>query len=333
MSYSNVEQKVKTTLRVARTNKLIEAACLIALGLVLFIWSGTALNVICQAIAGIITVLGIVIVAVFLMGRSRMYGSAVALFGGVVAIVMGMYLFFNPQILIALVPTIIGLIVVVTGLVDLSESMRIVRQRSGGVTVALIITVAEIILGVVFIIHPVFIEKILMKFMALTLIADGIADIWIMFQIGKAEKPLEAMAAVAAGNVVDGEVTPLMTQDSPAAAEAPRTEAPRERPARRGFPHPFGAKEEPAAPAAPKFDESVPSKAPEAANMNGYTTIQIHKEPAAQSPSDAGAPIEAQTPAPVEAPAPAAASEHAEEPRNDLNGIAKDAADAGVTAH
>ncbi len=328
MSYSNVEQKVKTTLRVAKTNKLIEAACLIALGLVLFIWSGTALNVICQAIAGIITVLGIVIVAVFLMGRSRMYGSAVALFGGVVAIVMGMYLFFNPQILIALVPTIIGLIVVVTGLVDLSESMRIVRQKSGGVTAALIITVVEIILGVVFIIHPVFIEKILMKFMALTLIADGIADIWIMFQIGKAEKPLEAVAAVAAGNVVDGEVTPLMPQDSPVAPEAPCVAAREEHPARRGFPHPFGGKEEPAAPA---VDAAVSPKAPQGANMDGYTTIPMHKEPAA---CDASCINAAQDNAPAaQAPSPDVKPEYTEEDHSDLNGIAKDAADAGVTAH
>ncbi len=323
MSNSNVEQRVKTTLRVAKTNKLIEAACLIALGLVLFIWSGTALNVICQAIAGIITVLGIVIVAVFLMGQSRMYGSAVALFGGVVAIVMGMYLFFNPEILIALVPTIIGLIVAVTGLVDLSESMRIVRQRSGGVTAALIIAVVEIILGVVFVIHPVFIEKILMKFMALTLMADGIADIWIMFQIGKAEKPLEAMAAVAAGNVVDGEVTPLVPNDAPP-VHAPYQEAPAEHPERKGFPHPFGRKEEPAGPAAPA------PKAPAAAAMDGYTTISIHKEPAAEE-APANEPQEAA--APAQEPAPAAKPEHAEESRNDLNGIAKDAADAGVTAH
>lgn len=331
MSYSNVEQKVKTTLRVAKTNKLIEAACLIALGLVLFIWSGTALNIICQAIAGIITVLGIVIVAVFLMGRSRMYGSAVALFGGVVAIVMGMYLFFNPQILIALVPTIIGLIVVVTGLVDLSESMRIVRQRSGGVTAALIIAVVEIILGVVFIIHPVFIEKILMKFMALTLIADGIADIWIMFQIGKAEKPLEAMAAVAAGNVVDGEVTPIMPQPAPN-VQPPCTEAEEQRPPRKGFPHPFGGKEVAAGSASQAFDKAVSLKAPQNANMDGYTTIQIHKEPLEAAP-DANVPLKGQETVPAEAPAPAAVPEHAEESRNDLNGIAKDAADAGVTAH
>ena len=204
-----VEQEVRSAFRVAKTNKIIEAACLIALGLVLLIWSGTALDVICKAIAAIFAIIGIVVVIAFFLGRSNVYGSSVGLFGGIVALVVGMYLFFNPAILASLVPTIIGMIVLVTGIVDLSESIRIVRQKSGGVAAALVIAVVEIILGVVFIIHPVFINKILMKFMAIALIADGIADIWIMLQIGKAEKPAEAIAAVAAGDVVDAEVTPL----------------------------------------------------------------------------------------------------------------------------
>ncbi len=203
------ERELQAGLRVEKTNKLIEAACLIALGLVLLIWSGTALTIICQGIAGIVAVLGIVIIVMFLMGRSHVYGSTAGLFAGVVAVVMGLYLFFNPDILASLVPTIVGLLVLVTGLVDLSESMRIVRQRSGGVSIALVIAVLELILGVVFIIHPVAINRILMKLMALTLLADGIADIWMMLQLGKAEKPMEAMAAVAAGDVTDAEIRPL----------------------------------------------------------------------------------------------------------------------------
>ena len=209
-----VEEEIKGAFRVAKTNKLIEAACLVILGLVLLIWSGTALIVICKAIAAIIAIVGIVTVVTFFYRRSRVYGSSLGLFGGVVALVMGMYLFFNPEILASLGPTIIGLIVLVTGMVDLSESIRIVRQKSGGVAAALVIAVAEIVLGVIFIIHPVAINKILMKFMAIALIADGIADIWIMFQIGKAEKPVEAIAAVAAGDVIDAEVTPLQEESA-----------------------------------------------------------------------------------------------------------------------
>ena len=54
-----VEQEVRSAFRVAKTNKIIEAACLIALGLVLLIWSGTALDVICRAIAAIFAIIGL----------------------------------------------------------------------------------------------------------------------------------------------------------------------------------------------------------------------------------------------------------------------------------
>lgn len=255
-----VEQEIKGAFRIAKTNKLIEAACLVALGLVLLIWSGTALIVICKAIAAIIAIAGIVTVVTFFYRSSRVYGSSFGLFGGVVALVIGMYLFFNPEILASLGPTIIGLIVLVTGIVDLSESIRIVRQKSGGVAAALAIAVAEIVLGVIFIIHPVAINKILMKFMAIALIADGIADIWIMLQIGKAEKPVEAIAAVAAGDVIDAEVTPLQQE------EAESKTFWNEKPVQNE------------ASAAPRGNET----------MEGYTTISHHhEEPSAEEKKSA----------------------------------------------
>lgn len=300
-----VEQEVRSAFRVAKTNKIIEAACLIALGLVLLIWSGTALDVICKAIAAIFAIIGIVVVIAFFLGRSNVYGSSVGLFGGIVALVVGMYLFFNPAILASLVPTIIGMIVLVTGIVDLSESIRIVRQKSGGVAAALVIAVVEIILGVVFIIHPVFINKILMKFMAIALIADGIADIWIMLQIGKAEKPAEAIAAVAAGDVVDAEVTPL----SPEGAAS-------------------GAGE--AAPAG----EQASGKA---GAMNGYTTIFRHfAEHAEQGKPDADEKhgTDAKPAAREDAAAgESAVSEETKAEEKTVNGVEADAAAAGVGAN
>lgn len=249
MKKQRMEQEIKSAFRVAKTNKLIEAACLIALGLVLLIWSGTALTVICQVIAAIIALVGLVVIIAFFFGRSRVYGSSIGLFGGVVGLVMGLYLFFNPDILGSLGPTIIGLIVLVTGLVDLSESVRIVRQKSGGVAPALVIAVLEIVLGVVFIIHPIAINKILMKLMAVVLIADGIADIWVMFQIGKAEKPVEAVAAAAAGDFIDAEVTPV----------------PKEQPA----------------------PDAEPKKEPETAEKDGYTTIS-HRHAEEKEPTGNG---------------------------------------------
>lgn len=260
-----IEREIRNALRIEKTNKLIEAACLIALGVVLLLWSGTALTMICKTIAAIIAIIGIVIAVMFLLGGSHVYGNSIGLFGGVVAVVMGMYLFFNPGLLASLVPTIIGMVVLVTGLVDLSGSIRIMRQRSGGTAIALVIAALEVALGIVFIIHPVILEKFLMTIMAVTLIADGIADIWMMFQLGKAEKPMEAVAAVHAGQVEDAEVRPL-NEEAPTPEKENRK--PFQKNAEETIPQPQGGAEK-------------------TAPMEGYTTIPRHQEPVNEVEQDA----------------------------------------------
>ena len=290
------EEEIHHSLRIAKTNKLIGAVCLIAMGLVLFLWSGSAIEVICKVVAAIMAAAGIAVVVAFFFGRARVYGSSAGLFGGVTFLVMGMYLFFRPEILASLVPTIIGLIVLVTGLVDLSEGIRIARQRSGGTSAAVVIAALEIILGIIFVVHPIFIEKILMKLMAVVLIADGITDIWVMFQLGKAEKPLEAAAAAAEGAYEDGEVKPLSDQD--AARE------PKEQPSE-GY-------------------TTIPRPGNLGVNSAGQNDASV-------SFSDAEDPAEDT----ASENADAAGCEDAEESasRDPLNGIEADAANAGVSAN
>ena len=308
------EHKIRNMVRVARTNKLIEAACLLALGIVLFIWSGTAIEVMCKTISAVIAIIGLVIVIAFFFARRNYYGSSVGLFGGVVLLVMGMYLFFTPELLAALIPTIIGLIILLTGLVDLSEAIHMAHGRPRSATAAVVIAALEIIAGVLFVIHPEFIENIIMKFMAVVLILDGITDVWVMAQIGAAAEPLEAMADVAAGRVVDADVRPLNPegqgdrQAEPQAAE----NHPKEEKEHHGLFH--SAKKEP----------EKAAQEPEA----GYTTIPRVRKDTDQPARAVGDPAAPNMSA-QEMPGSSAAGSA----ENDLNGIAQDAADAGVGAN
>ncbi len=305
------EQRIRSMIRVARTNKLIEAACLLALGVVLFIWSGTAIEVMCKTISAVIAIIGLVIVIALFFERRNFYGTSVGLFGGVVLLVMGMYLFFTPELLAALIPTIIGLIILLTGLVDLSEAIHMAHGRPRSATAAVVIAALEIIAGVLFVIHPEFIENFIMKFMAVILILDGISDIWVMTQIGAAAEPLEAMADVAAGRVVDADVRPLNPEGQGGRQEEPphTTEnRPKEEKEHRGLFHSHSAK---------KGQESA-AQDPEAV----YTTIPRAGKDADQQATAAG-----NTPT-QEMPGNAATGAE-----NNLNGIAQDAADAGVGAN
>lgn len=308
-----LKEKAKGAFRVAKTNKLIEAIILIALGLVLFIWSGTALDIICRAIAVIIAIIGIVVVIMYFFGRNNVYGSAVGLFFGVVSIALGCYLFSYPKILESLGPVIVGMIILVTGIVDLSEAMRITRQKSGGAIAALIIAVIEIILGVVFILHPSILNGIIMKLMAISLIADGIADIWVMFQIGRSEKVVsnvaEAVADAAAGNYVDGQTRPLNEAEDSAGVNTEKAEDSKgffARQKEKTEARKKAKEEEKAAEEEVKEAAPGPESASESAvsSSGGYTTIPRHHDnssgtaeasSAASEPAESAAKTEPET--------------------------------------
>lgn len=171
-----------------------------------------------MVISMLLAILGVVVVVMYFFGRSNIYGSAVGLFAGVVAAVLGLYLFFNPRILESLGPIIVGLIILVTGLVDLSEAFRIARQKSGGQIAALVIAVLEIVFGVIFILHPGFLNAVIMKLMAICLIADGVADIWVMFQIGKGERVVK-QAVKTVRDAVNGAVVDGKTEETSDASD------------------------------------------------------------------------------------------------------------------
>ena len=212
MSKENLDEKLVKAIKVARINKMIEAVVLIVFGLSLMIWSGTAIYIVCKVIAAIIAIAGIACVVGFLFRRGSIYGISAGLFGGVFAAVLGIYLFYNPEILVALGPTVVGLIIVITGIVDMTEAIRIEKQKSGGTVIAMTIAAVEFIVGMLFLLHPDMLNSILFILMGASLVLDGIADIWVFFQIGKPEKVVQDAAAAAAapqGEVIDGDVRPL----------------------------------------------------------------------------------------------------------------------------
>ena len=222
MSKENLDEKLVKAIKVARINKMIEAVVLIVFGLSLMIWSGTAIYIVCKVIAAIIAIAGIVCIVAFLFRRSSVYGISAGLFGGVFAAVLGMYLFYTPEILVSLGPIVVGLIIVITGIVDMTEAIHIEKQKSGGTVVAMVIAAVEFIVGMLFLLHPDVLNSILFVLMGASLVLDGVADIWVFFQIGKPEKAVQEAAAAAAqgqGEVIDGDVRPLNEEGAAAPAQ------------------------------------------------------------------------------------------------------------------
>ena len=139
MSESETIRNAKKRLHTMKWNKVITSLIFIILGVVLLIWPNTALDVVCRIVGAGLLVGGVAAVVMFLVSRDRNFVSVAALTAGVIIAVIGLWLFMNPKFLVALVPTIMGIIIIISGVVNLGETITIHREHGDGTLASFIL--------------------------------------------------------------------------------------------------------------------------------------------------------------------------------------------------
>lgn len=201
-----------------RLNRVIFSAIALVLGIVLLIWPTGSLFIIAKCIGIILAAGGLA--ACFMYYRD--HGSAldsILLILAVVMIIGGVVIFLHPEELIKLIPTITGVLVIVSGLVKLGESFVLTRREYGKWWISLIIAFITIALGV-FIVNRAFsLAALITRIVGGVLLFDGVSHLWVISRISKASEgardTVEGTAVEAGSRTTDGGEA-----ESPAAEEA-----------------------------------------------------------------------------------------------------------------
>ena len=174
-----------------RFNRAIFSAGAIVLGIVLLIWPAGSLLIISKCVGVILAAGGIAAGVMYY----RDHESAVKSFLLVLALVMlicGVVIFLHPEELIKLIPTIVGILVMVSGLINLGETFVLSRSKYGKWWISLIIAVITIALGI-FIVNKAFsLAALITRIAGGVLIFDGASHLWIISRISKASKEFES---------------------------------------------------------------------------------------------------------------------------------------------
>lgn len=196
-----------------RFNRAIFSAGAIVLGIVLLIWPASSLLIIAKCVGIILAVGGIAACVMYY----RDHESAIRSFLLVLALVMlicGGVIFMHPEELVKLIPTIVGILVMFSGLINLGETFILSRSKYGKWWISLIIAIITIGLGV-FIINKAFsLAALITRIAGGVLIFDGASHLWVLSRIYKASKE--------AGSTVDGtavEVGPKKPENGAAGAQ------------------------------------------------------------------------------------------------------------------
>ena len=199
-----------------RLNRVIFSACAIVLGIVLLIWPERSLFIISKCIGVFLAGGGLAAAYMYYRDHDSAVKSVLLVLAAVM-LICGVVIFMHPEELIKLIPTIVGILVMISGLINLGETFILSRNKYGKWWISLIIAVITIVLGV-FIINKAFsLAALITRIAGGVLIFDGASHIWVISRISK--------TASEAGSTVDGSAVQVNTEPADSGAAQAKADA------------------------------------------------------------------------------------------------------------
>lgn len=201
--------------------QIVTSVLYTALGLCFILMPVDTVNIICKFVFGVVLILaGVYHILIYVL--EKMNATLLDLLSGGMILVIGIFLFFNPQIVVKLLPVLLGTFVLVDSIWVLKGSLKLKKIGRGEWKILLIGSLVFIGLGIAMIVDPFDIVKYTMIFAGCVMLANGVTDfVFLVLMrrgIKKAETALEE--AVEAAETVDAEFSQVQ-EDTAAGQQEP----------------------------------------------------------------------------------------------------------------
>ena len=172
-------------------SEIISSVFYLAFGLCLILIPDQTVNMICKIVFGLIMIAsGIYHIVIYTAEKEK--ATILDLFTGVIVMVLGIFLFFTPQIVIRILPYLLGAFVLVDSIWKIKGSYRLKKAQRGRWKIIFGGCLVFVALGVSMLFYSFMSVTQMILFSGIILTADGAADIvfLIMIRLGmrKSEK-------------------------------------------------------------------------------------------------------------------------------------------------
>ena len=176
-----------------KTSSIIAALLCMVIGIVMIIYPGRSLDVICQAFGAVLIVGGMVCI-IFFLKDVHSIANVITLIGGVIFAAVGIWIFTKPQGLQAIIPFIAGIIIVINGIFNCAQTVELGKAKFGKWWVSLILSALTIVLGVLLVINPFGAAQAIARIIGVFMVYDAFSDLWIIADLNKAYKDIKQEA-------------------------------------------------------------------------------------------------------------------------------------------
>lgn len=169
---------------------LLSVAYLV-LGILLLVFPGGSGKVVCYVCAAILCVFGLTyLVSYFARGaQNSLLRMDFAI--GLIALLVGIYVFARPEVVLSILPVVLGVVMIVDGIVKLQKALDLARIRDSYWLLLLLLAVLTAVLGVLMLVDPFATAEALIMFIGISMIVGGVSDLWTAFCISRRLRRVE----------------------------------------------------------------------------------------------------------------------------------------------
>lgn len=191
---------MKNPLKRIKTNTVISALLYALLGLALLLRPELSTNVLCTVLGVVLVVCGVTDILDFVFHRDGTLYYALRLIAGIILAAVGAWLITQPTLIAVVIPRIIGVLICFHGVRNLGDALTLRKKGSTNALSAAFMGAVTVLCGLVLVLNPFQSYTTVLRLIGISLIYDGISDIWITAEVSKAVKLAEKELT---GNVVD----------------------------------------------------------------------------------------------------------------------------------
>ena len=154
-------------------NLILMSVLYLALGIFLLLVPGTALNVVCYALGGVVLACAAVQLIRYFVVERGVFQSQLTLISGLVCLGLGGFLILRSDIVVRILPIVFGLFVIFDSLGRVQNALELRHCGYGSWKGFLLLALLSVVLGVVMIVDPFGAMETLVMAIGIILIIEG----------------------------------------------------------------------------------------------------------------------------------------------------------------
>ena len=154
-------------------NLILMSLLYLALGIFLLMVPGTALNVVCYALGGVVLACAAVQLVRYFVVERGVFQSQLTLISGLVCLALGAFLILRSDVVVRVLPIVFGLFVIFDSLGRIQNALELRRCGYPSWKIFLLLAVLSVVLGIVMVVDPFGTMETLVMAIGLILILEG----------------------------------------------------------------------------------------------------------------------------------------------------------------